>query len=56
MSFEIDPKAPKHIVRRDFLRRLSAASAAALACSAPRALSAEQHVPVAQPISTMPAF
>ena len=41
MTFEIDPTAPKHIVRRDFVRRLSAAATAALACSAPRALAGE---------------
>ena len=55
MSFELDPTAPKHIVRRDFLRRLSAASTAALACSAPRALRADQHEPVEQPASTADA-
>ncbi|MFN9718878.1 MAG: DUF1501 domain-containing protein [Planctomycetota bacterium] len=41
MTFEIDPTAPKDIVRRDFVRRLSAAATAALACSAPRALAGE---------------
>lgn len=41
MTFEIDPTAPKHIVRRDFVRRLSAAATAALACSAPRVLAGE---------------
>ncbi|MDA1230400.1 MAG: hypothetical protein O2856_06470, partial [Planctomycetota bacterium] len=35
MKYETDPTAPKHIVRRNFLRQLSAASAAAMACSAP---------------------
>ncbi len=55
MSFEIDPTAPKQIVRRDFLRQLSTASAAALACSGPRQLRAEQLVPVAQPAATADA-
>lgn len=39
MNIEIDPTAPASIVRRDFLRRLSAAGAAALASSAPRLLA-----------------
>ena len=55
MSFELDPTAPKHIVRRDFLRQLSVASAAALACSAPRSLPAELHTPVDQPAATADA-
>lgn len=41
MTFEIDPTTPKHIVRRDFVRRLSAAATAALACSAPRVWAGE---------------
>lgn len=49
MKYETDLTAPKHIVRRNFLRQLSAASAAAMACSAPRALQAEQHVSVQHP-------
>jgi hypothetical protein len=52
MSFEIDPTAPKHIVRRDFLKRLSAASAATIACSAPRALRADQQIATVQPTAT----
>jgi hypothetical protein len=40
MHYEIDPTAPGSIVRRDFLKALSAASTAALACSAPRMLQA----------------
>lgn len=55
MSFEVDPTAPKHIVRRDFLRRLSAASAATLACGTPRALRAAQHLAVEQPTATADA-
>lgn len=51
MTFEIDPTAPKHIVRRDFVRRLSAAATAALACSAPRALAGEVGS-VEQPMAT----
>ncbi|MGV3486178.1 MAG: DUF1501 domain-containing protein [Planctomycetaceae bacterium] len=43
MHYEIDPTAPRHIVRRDFLKRMTAASAAALACSAPRLLRADQQ-------------
>jgi len=55
MSLEIDPTAPKHIVRRDFLRQLTAASAAALACSAPRNLRADQHFAVDHPTATADA-
>ncbi|TWT98443.1 DUF1501 domain-containing protein [Stieleria varia] len=40
---------PKAIVRRDFLRGLSAASLAALACGAPRALSATEVVEQPEP-------
>ena len=42
MLYEIDPTAPHSIVRRDFLKVLAAASTAALACSAPRELRANQ--------------
>lgn len=52
MTFEVDPNAPKQIVRRDFLRKLSAASAAALACAAPRTLRADQHPLANHPVST----
>lgn len=50
MSPNLDPSAPPNIVRRDFLRQLSAASIAALGCASPRALAAEgghdiQHPP-----------
>jgi hypothetical protein len=55
MSFEIDPSAPKHIARRDFLAALSAASAAAMACSAPRALGAEEQLHVNHPSATADA-
>lgn len=55
MTFESDPSAPKNIVRRDFLRQLSAASAAALAASAPRALKAEQHISAGHPAATADA-
>lgn len=36
MDFEIDPQAPEAIVRRDFVKRLAAAGAAALASGAPQ--------------------
>ncbi|QDT62095.1 hypothetical protein SV7mr_46420 [Stieleria bergensis] len=36
MDFEIDPQAPEAIVRRDFVKRLTAAGAAALASGAPQ--------------------
>lgn len=52
MNYEIDPTAPAHIVRRDFLKRLSAASLAALASGAPRSLRAEDHKAVEQPVAT----
>jgi len=39
MNFEIDLTAPESIVRRDFLRRLSAAGAAAVASGAPQLLA-----------------
>ena len=37
--FEIDPAAPKGVARREFLRRLGAASAAALAAGEPRSMA-----------------
>ncbi|MCA9008241.1 MAG: DUF1501 domain-containing protein [Planctomycetaceae bacterium] len=55
MRFENDPTVPASIVRRDFLRRLSAATAGALACSAPRALRGEQSLSVDQPAATADA-
>lgn len=36
MNFEIDPNAPESIVRRDFLKKLGAASAAAMTSGAPQ--------------------
>lgn len=36
MNFEIDPNAPESIVRRDFLKKLGAASAAAMMSGAPQ--------------------
>lgn len=55
MTFEIDPTAPKHIARRDFLAALSAASAAAMACSAPRTLRAEEQLHAQHPPATADA-
>lgn len=40
MNYEYDPKAPEHIIRRDFLKQLSAAGAAAMMAGEPRSLSA----------------
>lgn len=55
MQFEIDPLAPKSVVRRDFLRAIAAGSAAALGASAPRALSAGQTLQVEHPKATADA-
>jgi hypothetical protein len=52
MHFETDPTAPKSIVRRDFLRHMTAASAAALAASAPRDLRGEEKLHVTHPTAT----
>ncbi|QDU02169.1 hypothetical protein V6x_18700 [Gimesia chilikensis] len=52
MTFEIDPTAPEQIVRRDFLKHLSAAGAAALMSGTPRLLSANETEPVKQPEAT----
>jgi len=52
MSFNIDPP---NIIRRDFLRRLSAASIAALGAMGPRALSANDSVAVDHPPATADA-
>lgn len=49
MSFEIDPQAPASLVRRDFLKRLSAASLAALASGTPRLVRGGAHLPAAPP-------
>ncbi|WP_417398301.1 DUF1501 domain-containing protein [Gimesia chilikensis] len=48
MTFEIDPTAPEQIVRRDFLKHLSAAGAAALMSGTPRLLTANEAEPVKQ--------
>ncbi len=55
MTYEIDPQAPADIVRRDFLKRLSAASLAAWGCSAPRMLLGDQAVKVVHPPATADA-
>ncbi len=52
MKNEIDPTAPQNIVRRDFLRSLAAASAAAYACSAPRDLKADVNLHADNPKPT----
>ncbi|MEQ9065100.1 MAG: twin-arginine translocation signal domain-containing protein, partial [Gimesia chilikensis] len=52
MTFEIDPTAPEQIVRRDFLKHLSAAGAAALMSGTPRLLTANEAEPVKQPEAT----
>ncbi len=50
MQFQHDPERPEPLVRRDFLRQLSAASLAAIASSAPRQFaSAMDHVEHPQP-------
>lgn len=41
MNFEIDPNAPESIVRRDFLKKLGAASAAAMMSGAPQLVRGE---------------
>jgi hypothetical protein len=43
MNFEHDPTTPNHVVRRDFLKQLSAAGAAALMAGEPRPLFAAEH-------------
>jgi len=45
MNFPFDPAAPESIVRRDFLRQLAAAGAAAWMAGEPRPLSAEERTP-----------
>lgn len=42
MKFEIDPAAPEHVVRRDFLKKLSAASAAAWMSGAPQLVQGKE--------------
>ncbi|WP_417749472.1 DUF1501 domain-containing protein [Rosistilla oblonga] len=55
MSIFADPTAPRSIVRRDFLRQLSAAGTAALAAGAPRALASEAGGAVEHPRPTADA-
>ncbi|MGB7326028.1 MAG: hypothetical protein WBD31_14235, partial [Rubripirellula sp.] len=43
MKFEIDPTAPEPIVRRDFLKKLSAASTAAWMSGAPQLVRGSEH-------------
>lgn len=50
MSSEIEQDAPKKVVRREFLRQLSAASAAAWASSEPKSLMAADN-PLLDPVS-----
>lgn len=55
MRYEIDPTAPEGIVRRDFIKRLSAASVAALACSSPRGLLGNEGLQFVHPPATADA-
>ena len=52
MNYEYDPKAPEHIIRRDFLKQLSAAGAAAMMAGEPRSLSANDVGHFAHPAAT----
>lgn len=53
MTIEFDPNAPEQIVRRDFLRQLTAAGAAALIAGEPKSLSANDELSKVQhPAST----
>src|SRR6056297_888773 len=52
MNFEYDPRTPEHIVRRDFLKQLSAAGAAALMAGEPRSLAANEVGHVEHPEAT----
>ncbi|HAW32394.1 MAG TPA: hypothetical protein DCY03_30505, partial [Planctomycetaceae bacterium] len=52
MTFEFDPEAPEQIVRRDFLKQLSAAGAAALMAGAPRLLHASESGQAKHPEAT----
>ena len=49
MNFDPDPSAPKSIVRRDFLKKLAAATTAAWMTGEPRAIWAKTGDPVTQP-------
>lgn len=55
MRYEIDPTAPESIARRDFIRRLSAASVAALGCGGPRALLGNEGLQFVHPPATADA-
>lgn len=55
MTSEIDFSAPEPMVRREFLKSLTAASAAALACSAPRELRGNGELNVSHPEPTADA-
>jgi hypothetical protein len=49
MEWQSDPEAPESIVRRDFLRTMTAASVAALGVGAPRTLRADGTLNVQHP-------
>jgi hypothetical protein len=55
VKFEIDPSAPDNIVRREFLRSMSAAAVAAMASSAPKLLKADIDGKVEHPKPTADA-
>jgi hypothetical protein len=55
MSYEIDLSASPSMIRREFLKKLSAASIAALGCSSPRSLAAEAGHGVKHPPATADA-
>lgn len=55
MRYEIDPTAPEGIARRDFIKRLSAASVAALGCSSPRGLLGNEGLQFVHPPATADA-
>jgi hypothetical protein len=55
MRYEIDPTAPESIARRDFIRRLSAASIAALGSAGPRTLLGNDGLQFVHPPATADA-
>lgn len=55
MNLNADPAAPEYVVRRDFLKALAAAGAAALATGEPRAVWAATGETVQQPPATADA-
>ncbi|MCB1245615.1 MAG: DUF1501 domain-containing protein, partial [Verrucomicrobiae bacterium] len=55
MPYNFDSDAPDSVVRRDFLKSLSAASMAAMACSAPRTLRGDDHIAADHPAATADA-